>query len=106
MGKKLVPQAIGIPWYSEADYGRCMAIFADSLKQFGTFKEWLVKAEEIERALIAEGGKVVRAPINSVTFPMWCSARAITRLDASARSKYASEYARSHAAVRFDGLLR
>ncbi len=82
----------GLAWYRREDYPKLLAIFddADSLPE--TYEEWLEKAMEIERELIIQGHRVVRATIDPAIFPSWCAAKHL-KLDASARTRFATEEA-------------
>ena len=82
----------GLAWYGREDYPKLLAIFddADSLPE--TYDEWLEKATEIERELIIQGHRVVRATIHPTRFPSWCAAKRL-KLDSSARTRFATEQA-------------
>ncbi len=84
---------VGIPWYRREEFQELRALFADGHKLHETFDEWLVSAERLEAHLRRSGQPVVRAELRPAAFVAWCGQRGL-RLDAHARSEYASLYAR------------
>lgn len=64
--------AHGIAWYRTAeDYRDLRAIFTDPDTLPDTYEDWLAQAEQVEKRMKAEGGRVVRAYIDPVDFPKW-----------------------------------
>jgi hypothetical protein len=86
-------QAIGMSWYSEADYAAARAIMADGDRLPVTYAAWLARAEQQLRRLEGEGHKIIRARIDPATFPAWCASRGLTQIDAKARTLWAADYA-------------
>jgi hypothetical protein len=84
----------GLAWYKREDYPKLLAIFDDADSLPDTYEEWLEEAGEIERKLIIQGHRVVRAAIDPATFPGWCEAKGL-KLDATARTRFAMEQAES-----------
>lgn len=82
-------QAIGIPWYKEADYDRLKALFVDGNKFPPTFLMWQDKAEQNRKRQTRSGATVVKAYIDPDTFPAWCSARGLS-LDSKGRTAFAN----------------
>ena len=82
-------QAIGIPWYREADYQQLRALFADGHLLPATFENWQQKAEHLRKSQIQQGRIVVQAQIDPGTFPAWCAARG-HNVDASGRVAFAN----------------
>lgn len=85
--------AVGMSWFSEADYAATLAIMDDRHVFPATYAEWLPKAEKRERELMSDGHKVIRAVIDPKTFPDWCQSRGIDKIDARARTAWGAEYA-------------
>lgn len=85
--------AVGIPWYSEADYPAVLRIMTDAHLLPATHGKWLERAQQIERNLMGEGHKVIRAVIDPKTFTMWCHLRGLANIDAKARNMWAAEEA-------------
>jgi hypothetical protein len=82
-------QALGIPWYREADYERLRSLFIDGDKLPRTFLQWQDKVEELRKRQVRQGMTVVKAYIDPDSFPAWCIANE-TSLDASGRMKFAN----------------
>lgn len=82
-------RAAGISWYNPDDYGAIRRIMSDRHKLAATYNEWLRDAEAGEQKLRSEGYIVVRAFIDSKTFPDWCLARGLD-INAEARMAFAN----------------
>lgn len=83
------PQAIGITWYELEDFPRIKAVMADANRLHGTYSEWRLAAEQLERKLRREGKFVVRVPLRADEFVAWCQARGL-HVDAQARMQFAN----------------
>jgi hypothetical protein len=69
------PPAVGVYWINEGDYPALRRIFDDGNKMPNTWREWLKKAEEMERGLISYGHVVLRVRIDPDTFVEWCASK-------------------------------
>lgn len=86
-------QHIGMVWYRLEDYDAILGIMADRQKLPGTYSEWRMKAETGEKKFRREGKIVVRAMIDSKTFPDWCRSRGLN-IDSHARNQFAATVAK------------
>jgi len=91
--KPFMPPIVGIAWYTESTYRRCLDIFDDASGFPDTFAEWLKLAESTENQLAIDGVESIRAEIDPETFPDWCSIRGIDKLDSDARMAFGNEKA-------------
>ena len=86
--------ATGIPWYRKEEYGTLRKLFVDGEKLPALFRDWERAALDLEERIRQSGMTVVRAPLSPNEFPQWCRDQGLS-LDSQARSRYASEYAKS-----------
>lgn len=68
------PEAAGIPWVREKDYGAFLAISEDAAKLPGTWEEFIGYSKQTEDYFQQQGIRAVRAYIDPATFPAWCKA--------------------------------
>lgn len=85
-------RAVGIGWFRKEDYARCRGIMSDAHVLPARYEDWLQRAENIERQLVAEGAIVYRAVIDPENFPAWCTVRGLN-VDAKGRVAFGSWYA-------------
>lgn len=84
--------AVGIPWYSEADYNDLRELFEDGDKLPITYKEWLQAANGILETIKGSGAIPVKAHLAPEEFSAWCAARHL-HINAHARMEFANEVA-------------
>jgi hypothetical protein len=85
-------QAIGMAWYDAADYPQILALMTDADRLPASYNEWLQRARNGEKELLAKGSVVIRAVIKPDAFCAWCALRGL-KFDAKARTLFASEEA-------------
>lgn len=83
-----LPTATGIAWYKPSTYAKCLEIFDDAADLPDSFDSWFPKAQAIEQDLRNQGMEVIRVEIDPDTFPEWCAANGIAKLDKDARMHY------------------
>lgn len=83
---------IGIPWYRGEDWDEVKRVMASPESLHDTYVEWLVSAEEVERAMKAQGFRVKRVILDLQAFLAWCAAEGCTP-DGPARARWAVEMA-------------
>jgi hypothetical protein len=86
------PNAIGIPWCREEDYGAFVAIFEDANNLPITWDEFIQRAQASEDHYKLQGYIVERVYIDLQTFPDWCRRQGY-RIDAQARARFAARIA-------------
>jgi hypothetical protein len=95
-----LPSAVGITWYTQHTYARCLRIFDDAAELPDTFDEWQDLAKETEANIRAAGMIPLRVQIDPETFPNWCKRNGIKVIDKDARMAFgnlkAFEFARQH----------
>ena len=82
-------QAIGIHWYKRENFNELVKLFDDGHKLHDTYPEWLASANSLRREIESKGIRVVCVDIDPESFSSWCKSEG-RRLDADARSEYAS----------------
>jgi hypothetical protein len=85
--------AMGLPWYSRNEYHETVAVMVDAERMPKDFASWLLRAEAIERQIVASGVPAVRVVLSPKQFVSWCAARGLA-CDSSARGRFAAEAAR------------
>jgi hypothetical protein len=68
-------RAIGIAWYRQEDYPAVLGMFVDANNLPRSWKEWLRKAEGVEKQIVRDGAIVERVYIDPDSFPGWCAVR-------------------------------
>lgn len=82
-------RATGIPWYRKEDYPRVLRMMIDAHVLPRTYRDWLQRAENVERAIQSHGQIAVRAVLDLDEFPGWCAAHGLN-VDAKGRGQYAA----------------
>ena len=85
-----VQSAIGIAWYKEDTYQRCLSIFDDAPDLPDTFEKWRLVAESVEAGLLTEHIKAIRVEIDPDKFPAWCKEHGFLRIDKDARIAFSN----------------
>jgi hypothetical protein len=85
--------AMGLPWYSRNEYRETVAVMVDAERMPRDFDAWLLRAEAIERRIVASGTPAVRVVLSPQKFVGWCAAHGLA-CDSSARGRFAAEAAR------------
>jgi hypothetical protein len=85
--------AMGLPWYSRNEYRETVAVMVDAERMPKSFDAWLLRAEAIERRILASGTPAVRVVLSPRKFVAWCAAQGV-ECDSSARGRFAAEAAR------------
>jgi hypothetical protein len=86
------PMIQALVWYKEEEWDELMEMFPDRHLMPVTFKDWLVRAEELVEKIQAEGNVAIKVFIDPITFPEWCKKKG-RKLDAAARTDMAIEIA-------------
>ena len=89
MPTKMPVRAVGLPWYKAEDYAAIRSVMKDGDRLPATHADWQRKAEHIEQKCRGDGYLTVRAYVDPVEFPLWCSQRGLD-VDANARTQFAS----------------
>ena len=84
--------AVGIPWYREADWDAIKGVMVDAHKLHPRYQDWLEAAEKVENHARQSGRIVERAYIDPAEFPGWCALRGLD-VDADGRQRFAAEFA-------------
>ena len=90
--KQTPVQATGMVWYLPEDFAEIKAMMVDGHVLHATHAKWQSAAENGERTLSAQGVRIYRAILRPADFKAWCE-RNNLKPDASARNKFASEFA-------------
>jgi hypothetical protein len=85
--------AMGLPWYSRNEYHETVGIMVDGERLPKDFDAWLIRAEAIERQIVASGVPAVRVVLSPNQFVSWCAAHGFA-CNSSARGRFAAEAAR------------
>lgn len=88
---------IGVAWYTPEDWKAVKQMSEDGDKLHDSYQEWLLDARRREKTLRNEGHEAERVLIDPAKLKAWCMLRG-ARIDASARSKFVSEFLQSRGA--------
>jgi hypothetical protein len=72
MGTFPLLREVGVTWFREEDYPALLEIFEDADKMLRTWKEWLKRAERMEKLAKAQGYNTERIYIDPDDFSNWC----------------------------------
>ena len=85
--------AMGLPWYTRADYRETVAVMVDCERLPKSFDAWLIRAEAIERRIVSSGVPAVRVVLSPKQFVSWRAARGLA-CNRDARGMFVAEAAR------------
>jgi hypothetical protein len=78
---------VGVTWFREEDYPALLHIFEDADKMPRSWKEWLKRAEQMEKRAKAQGYSTARIYIDPDDFRDWCLREGM-RIGSEARRKF------------------
>jgi hypothetical protein len=84
------PRKAGLPWYEREDYTRILALVEDPHVLAPVYDQWLAAARNNEQEAERAGVTVVRVPIKSEVFALWCQEQGIAP-DSRARMRFVNE---------------